>query len=423
MKQMKKLVLNCSEMTISDAPEPVEVLIPLTGLDDKRDKDKLKLKLKDGTSLKTGQPVAPGIFSTVTGTVKGLESLLLGSDAVAAVKVEVSGEEEVDSGIKKEPGYLAKTRIDLLERLNRANLGFWNELSTVKTVIVSAVDTDPLHAVCHQILREKKEIVIEGLKLIKYLVSAEQVILAVPEPLYGPVSEAAGESAAVFQVNPVYPDCLPEMLLDAMSKVYDVKDHLFLGVEKLVASVEALKEGKPFVHKVVSLIDENGTRNLRVRLGTPVKDLLKDTYINDGDKVIIGGGFRGTACFNLERPVTEDIDSIYVQHSDKGDVTHDRNNPCMSCGKCVTVCPVDLDVNLICRYSEFSIFETCHEMGVMACIECGLCAYYCPSGRSLVQFIRLAKREKPVEEEETLDEEQGAMDEKDEMLENGEEES
>ena len=96
MKQMKKLVLNCSEMTISDAPEPVEVLIPLKGLDDKRDKDKLKLKLKDGTSLKTGQPIVPGIFSTVTGTVKGLESLLLGSEAMAAVRIEVSGEEEVD---------------------------------------------------------------------------------------------------------------------------------------------------------------------------------------------------------------------------------------------------------------------------------------------------------------------------------------
>lgn len=413
MKQMKKLVLNCSEMTISDAPEPVEVLIPLKDLDDKRDKDKLKLKLKDGTFLKTGQPIMPGVFSTVTGTVKGLESLLLGSEAAAAVRIEVSGEEEVDSGIKKEPAYLEKTRIDLLERLNRANLGFRDDLETVKTVIVSAVDTDPLHAVCHQVLREKKEVVIEGLKLVKYLVSAEQVILAVPEPLYGPVSEAAGDSAAVFKVNPVYPDILPEMLLDSLSTVYDVESHLFLGVEKLVAAVEALRHGKPFVHKVVSVIDENGTRNRRVRLGTPIRELLKDTYIKDGDKVIVGGGFRGTACFNLDRPVTDDMDSIYVQHSDKGEVNHDRNNPCINCGKCVTVCPVDLDVNLICRYSEFSIFEKCHEMGVTACIECGLCAYYCPSGRSLVQFIRLAKTEEPAGEEEVMVE----------ALENGEEES
>ncbi len=418
MKQMKKLALNCSEMTISDAPEPTEVVIPLKGLDDKRDKDKLKLKLKDGTPLKTGQPMVPGIFSTVTGTVKGLDSLLWGSEAIAAVRVEVSGEEEIDPGIKKEPAYLEKTRLDLLERLNRANLGFRDDLETVKTVIVGAVDTDPLHTVYHQVLREKKEIVVEGLKLIKHLVSAEQVILAVPEPLYDTVSETVGDAAAVFKVNPVHPAGLPEMILSSLSTAYDVDDHLFLGVEKLAASVEALKEGKPFVHKVVTVIDENGSRNQRVRLGTPVIELLKDTYIKDGDKVIIGGGFRGTACFNLERPVTEDMDSIYVQHSDKDEVVLDRNNPCMNCGKCVKVCPVDLDVNLVCRYSEFSIFEKCHEMGVEACIECGLCAYYCPSGRSLVQLIRLAKREKETMDEETKDEGR-----EDGMLENGEEES
>ena len=201
--------------------------------------------------------------------------------------------------------------------------------------------------------------------------------------------------------------------MNSLSTVYDVENHLFIGVEKLVAAVEALRHGKPFVHKVVTVIDESGTRNRRVRLGTPIRELLKDTYIKDGDKVIVGGGFRGTACFNLDRPVTDDMDSIYVQHSDKGEVSHDRNKPCINCGKCVKVCPVDLDVNLICRYSEFSIFEKCHEMGVTACIECGLCAYYCPSGRSLVQFIRLAKREEPAGEEEVMVE----------ALENGEEES
>ncbi|MCP5104319.1 MAG: 4Fe-4S dicluster domain-containing protein [bacterium] len=403
MKHMKKLALNCSEMTISDAPEPVEVLIPLKGLDDKRAKDKLKLKLKDGTPLNTGQPVAAGVLSTVTGTVKGLESLLLGSEAITAVRVEVSGEETIDPGIKKEPGYLGKTRLDLLERLNRAGLGFGNELETVKTVIVSAVDTDPLHTICHQILREKKETVSEGLELVKHLLSAEQVILVVPEPLYGLVSETAGDSVFVHKVNPVYPDCLPELLLDGLSQVYGLESHLFLGVEKLTAAVEALREGKPFVHKVVSVIDENGTRNKRVRLGTSIKELLKETYINDGDKVIVGGGFRGTACFNMDYPITGDMDSIYVQHSDKGEVSHDRNNPCMHCGKCVKVCPVNLDVNLLCRYSEFSLFGSCHEMGIEACIECGLCAYVCPSGRSLVQFIRLAKREKPAEEIEEVE--------------------
>ena len=87
----------------------------------------------------------------------------------------------------------------------------------------------------------------------------------------------------------------------------------------------------------------------------------------------------------------DDIDLIYIQDSDQ--VILNENRPCMSCGKCVQVCPVQLDVNLICRFSEFSIFEKCQELGINNCFECGLCAYNCPSGRSLVQFIKLAKSE------------------------------
>ena len=174
---------------------------------------------------------------------------------------------------------------------------------------------------------------------------------------------------------------------------------LFLTVEKLVAAVNVLKEGKSFVHKVVSVFDKDGAANFRARIGTPLKNLLdlKACYIKDDDKIIIGGPMRGYTCFNTDMPLTADIDSIYVQHADE--VVHYWNNQCMSCGRCVGVCPVDLDVNLICRYSEFSLFEKCHEMGVMTCIECGLCAYHCPSGRSLVQFIRLAKNEKLTAEE------------------------
>lgn len=395
MKQMKKLALNCSEMTISDAPEPAEVIIPLTGVDGRKDMDKLKLRLKEGTRLMTGQPLAPGIFSTVTGKVKGLEALLLANKSVTAVRIELADEEKIDPAVKADPEYSGKPSLDILERLNRANLGFRKELETVSTVVVSAVDTDPLHTVYHQLLREKKETVIEGLALVKQLVSAERVILAVPAPLYDLVSGAASDSIIIYNVNPLYPASLPELIIDSLSKVYNMDDHLFIGVEKVVAAVEALREGKPFAHKVITVIDENGSRNRRVRIGTPVKELLKETFLKDNDRVVIGGAFRGYACFDTGIPVTADMDSIYIQYSDKGEVSRDRNIQCMSCGKCVWVCPVNLDVNLICRYSEFSVFEKCHAMGVEACIECGLCAHYCPSGRSLVQYIRLAKKEKP----------------------------
>jgi electron transport complex protein RnfC len=401
------LVLNHSELKITEAPEPKEVLLPLWGIDRQRD----RLKVKEGNEVVTGEPILPGVFSTVTGSIKGIEPLLLvngarktGNGNLMAVRIEVVEREEWDDSVKEDPHFLTRDPLELLERLNRANLGFCDDFAGIegqKTVIVSAVDPDPFQWVSQQLLREEKDTILEGLHLMRHLTSARRVILAVPESL---ADLAADEALAekwlvIHKVNSRYPNGLPEMIARAAAPLYQPDTPLFLTVEKVAASVKALKEGKSFVHKVVSVIDKEGAANFKTRIGTPLKNLLdlKACYIKDDDKVIIGGPMRGYTCFNTDLPVTDGIDSIFVQHAEE--VAYYWNNQCMNCGKCVSVCPVNLDVNLICRYSEFSLFETCHEMGIMTCIECGLCAYHCPSGRSLVQLIRLAKNEKPASEE------------------------
>jgi len=390
---MNKLALNCNEMKISDAPEPKEVLLPLIDFDKNKDKQ----RLKEGKRVITGEPITRGVFSTVTGRVKGVEPVFAGAGELTAVRIEVSEEEEFDSALalktKKELTLLERDPVELLEKLNRANLGFCRELKKVQTVIVSAVDADLLTAVSQQVLRENKDLVKEGLKLVQHLTAARRVILAVPGPLWEVASDIAGDTIDIFKVKPFYPNSLPEILVRDMARIYNFDSHVFLKVEKLVAAVKALLEDRPFIHKVVTVIDENGAENFRVRIGTPLKDILKlkDCHLKAGDKIIIGGPFRGYTSFGTDIPITEDMDSIYVQPLDE--TVHYHNNQCMSCGRCVKACPVNLDVNLICRYSEFSLFEQCSEMGIDVCIECGLCAYHCPSGRSLVQFIRLAKSE------------------------------
>jgi electron transport complex protein RnfC len=391
--KMNKLALNCNEMKISDAPEPKEVLLPLKGFDKKKD----KLSVKEGKRVITGQPIARDVFSTVTGTVKGVEPFFTVDGDLTVVRIELSDEEEIDAALKlkakQELTFLETDPAELLEKLNRANLGFCRELGEVQAAIVSAVDADLLTAVSQQVLRENKDIVVEGLKLVQHLTGAGRVILAVPGPLWDLVSDITGDSIDIYKVKPVYPNGLPEILVRDMARVYNFDSHVFLKVEKLVAAVKALQEDQPFIHKVVTVIDENGAENFRVRIGTPLKDILKlkDCHLKAGDKIIIGGPFRGYTGFSTDIPITEEIDSIYVQPLDE--TVHFHNNQCMNCGRCVNVCPVNLDVNLICRYSEFSLFEQCSEMGIDVCIECGLCAYHCPSGRSLVQFIRLAKSE------------------------------
>jgi electron transport complex protein RnfC len=384
---MNSLLLKTNETKITEVPEPKEVLLPLKGFDQKTG----KLKVKEGVRIITGEELAPGIYSTVTGTVKSIETLSVTDIDLTTLRIEVSETDEVDPAIKGETDYLKKDAAKLIKKLNRANLSLQDEFKDIKTVLVSAVDMEPLAVSYQQFLRENPDTVVEGLKLIKHLTSAEKVILAIPEPLQSVVADISSDTADIFPVEPVYPNGLPEILARNISQKYDTGKTAFLKIETLVASVLALQEGKPFIHKVLTVAGKGKTKNVRVRIGTPIKEVLQDIQPEDNGKVTIGGPMMGYPCYNTEVPITGDIDMIYVQ--DAAEIIKNENNQCMNCGKCVKVCPANLSVNLISRYSEFSLFEQCRDLGIQYCIECGLCAYYCPSGRSLVQFIQLAKNE------------------------------
>lgn len=380
---MNSLLLKSNEMKITEVPEPKEVLLPLKGFTG-------ELKVKEGAGIVTGEEIAPGIYSTVTGTVKRIETLSAADVDLTALRIEVS-EDKVDPAIKAEANYLEKDAAKLLDKLNRANLSLQDDFTGIETVIVGAVDMEPLSASYQQFLRENPDTVVEGLKLIKHLTSAKKVILALPEPLQGAAPGIASDIADVFSVPPVFPNGLPEILARDVGKKYGAGKTAYLKIETLIAAVSALQDGKPFTHKVLTVVGKGKSKNVRVRIGTPVKDVLQDMEPGENGKVIIGGPMMGNPCYDTETPITGDVDMVYVQES--GEVVKNENNQCMNCGKCVNVCPAHLSVNLISRYSEFSLFEQCGDMGIQYCIECGLCAYYCPSGRSLVQFIRLAKAE------------------------------
>jgi len=383
---MDQLALNRNDLQIIEAPEPKEVILPLKGLEGR---DKLRIKI--GQRLITGQVLYPGLYSSVTGIVKSIDSMSFPDDDYTVIRVEVADEDEFDEAIKAEPDFQGKTPAELLELLNRANLGISEDLADIDTVFVTAVDPDPLSLVYQQVLKEFKAELSEGFKLIKYLTSAKRVILAISEEAKELGSVAIGDVADLMLVKSQYPNGLPELLAQRIAEQDSSAKLAFIKIEKLISALTILKEGKPAIYKLVTVNTKSGVNNYRVRLGTPIKEIIKEDELNNNDKIIIGSPLRGAACFNLETPVTADIDLIYVQDTDE--VYNYQNLQCINCGKCVKVCPVNLEVNLICRYAEFALFERCAELDVNACIECGLCAYYCPSGRALVQFIRLAKDE------------------------------
>ena len=98
----------------------------------------------------------------------------------------------------------------------------------------------------------------------------------------------------------------------------------------------------------------------------------------------------GVAICDTNAPLCKQNNAL-LSFADSNDIVK-KERDCIRCGRCVDVCPMSLMPTLIERFAKIKDVDDLKHSGVMVCMECGSCAYTCPSGRPLVQYMRLAKQ-------------------------------
>ncbi len=370
-----------------------------------------------GDTVQTGQNLAregAGLFmSTVSGTVEEINSFR-GADAVdyAVVGINTVEVDSYDSSIKSIEDLDNAPPEQLLATIIRAGFPGFDALvqgATVETLIISALDQEPLTAVSPQVLIERANDVSAGIAMLRRATGAKKVVVAIPHNSAHAADGISVDLAEIVKVRAVYPNGLPEILAKNHGAGQALKtgrngtvgNTLVVSIEHLVGMVSCLREGRPFVNKIVTCCGKSGgeLKNILVRIGTPVSMALDnlDVKLPPGGKLVINGPMHGYSCFSDEQPMTATSDSVLVQ--EPAEVHRFESTACINCGRCSAVCPEKLEVNLLGRFSEYSIFDKCAELGVENCIECGLCVYVCPAQRPLLHLLAHAKL---VLEEETV---------------------
>ena len=125
---MNGLMLSTGKIEIKNAPEPKEVILPLWEVDSTKNQSKIKV----GARVITGEELIPGVLSTVTGIIKGIESIYISDGEISAVRIELSEEDEIDTAIEEQPDFLEQDPLEVLKKLNRANLGFLEKLDKIE---------------------------------------------------------------------------------------------------------------------------------------------------------------------------------------------------------------------------------------------------------------------------------------------------
>jgi len=411
--------------SIEILPLPDEVFIPVQ----QHIGAPCKPVVEKGMDIKTGQIIATAggfvsslIHATISGKVKAIESFphpLSGQGLM--IQIISDGKDEwINTGENvpkvREWEKLSKDEI-ITDVQNAGIVGMGGaafplhvKLSppkgkTIDTLILNGCECEPFLTADHRMMLEKTDDVILGVRLIMKALGAEKAIIGI-EANKPDAIEKITKAIAPFPnitVQPLkvkYPQGAEKMLIKAALNRNVPAGGLPMDVNVVVNNVgtaiavtDAVMRKRPVIERVVTVTGKGirEPKNVLARIGTPFQNLIDfcGGLTEDAAKVLMGGPMMGVAQHTLAVPVIKATSGIVCLTSES--IVDKKEYPCIQCGACIRVCPMDLMPTRLARFAQNCKWDEAEKFGIVNCIECGSCAFVCPSNIPLVQRIRIGK--------------------------------
>lgn len=412
--------------TIQDLPVEGTVAIPLS----MHLGTPAKAVVQKGDEVKTGQLIARGngfvsanIHSPVSGKVLKIDTSLNATGYKReAIFITIEGD-EWDASIDRSDTLIKECKLkpaEIIQKINDAGivgLGGATFPSHVKLtlprgkkaeyLIINGVECEPYLTSDHRLMMEKSEELLVGIHILQKALQVDKTIIGIENNKSDAIARLSkfADGCPDIRVQPLkvkYPQGGEKQLIKAILNREVPSGGLPVDVGVVVFNVgtafavyEAVQKNKPLFERVVTVTGKSlaKTANFKVRLGTPVKNLIDAVggQPEDTGKIVNGGPMMGKALSTPEIAITKGSSGILLipENESKRKITE----PCIRCSKCITVCPMGLEPYLLMVLGQKSHFERMENEKVMDCIECGSCSYTCPSNRPLLDYIRLGKSE------------------------------
>ena len=379
-------------------------------------------KVKVGTLLaQAGGFVSANIHSPVSGTVSKIDTAI---DAAGfqrpAIIIDVEGdewEESIDRSetLVKECTLDAKAIIDRIKECGIVGLGGATFPTHVKLspppgmtatiLIINAVECEPYLTSDHQLMMEKGEEILVGVEILRKAINVERAVIGIENNKPDAIKHMAqlATDYPAIEICPLkvkYPQGGEKQLIDAVIRRQVPSGALPIATGAVVQNVgtafavyEAVQKHKPLVERIVTITGKSLAKpsNLRVRIGTPISQLIDmcGGLPQDTEKVISGGPMMGKAVVSTDMATTKGCSGVLIIR----DLESRRKEmqPCIRCAKCVSACPMGLEPYLLATASALRNWELAEENDITSCIECGSCQFTCPSTRPMLDNIRMGK--------------------------------
>lgn len=273
-------------------------------------------------------------------------------------------------------------------------------------LILNGVECEPYISCDDVLMREYARELLCGAQILLYALDLEICYIAVesdkPEAIHrlGEVlAELDDKRLVLKQVPTIYPSGGEDQLVQLVTNREVPSGGLPTDVGCLVQNVgtaaaiyDWIVDHEPLVSRVTTVTGDGVARpmNVEARLGTTVADIVNflGGYTDRAKQLIIGGPMTGHSVSTDLVPLVKATNSILVL-SETPAISEEM--PCIRCGDCAAVCPVQLLPQQLFRYACADDEARMRSFGLTDCIECGCCDLVCPSHIPLTHDFRTAK--------------------------------
>jgi len=382
LHRLKKLTLGSP---IKEAPLPNKVYIPLEVSSNPKISVKIGDRVKTGTVI--GQQGGEFILSSITGEVVALQNFPhpLRREA-QAITIQSSGKERWETLSQLD----SLNFQELLSTVSKAGINLPKEFILKRVdgspLIINGADEDPF-TFRDRLIEEQGEEILSALNFLKKILKIKEAKLIIREHKRKSLKEfkrrAQEKGIKVIKDKRRFP-IVGTLFLDR---------GFSLNLETVLAIREAIIFGRPCIETYVTVTGRgiNEPQNLKVRIGTPLRDIIQvcGGFRGKLGKIVFGGPLTGRAQFDLNVPILLGTKGIIF--FSKEEVNPLKIGVCFRCGKCVEICPAGLFPYELGNLIEHDLSERTELLGINDCLECGLCAYVCPTKRELLLIILIGK--------------------------------
>lgn len=402
-------------------PTPKQIIVPISQHLGKP----AKPRVKKGSNVKAGEMIAEQdgfisspIHSSVSGKVLkiAIDSNVNGFPKDAVV-IQTNGANELINYPTLNPDLI--TPEEIRERVKAAGIvgqggaafPTYVKLSPpegkqIDVVILNGCECEPYLTRDYRFMIERTNDVASGLMLIMKALGVKKGVIGIEdnkpeaiEKLQHAVKKYSNVSVEALKTK--YPQGAEKMLIKAVTgkEVPPGKLPFDVGVSiqnvgTAISIYDAVVKGEPQITAALTVSGGgiNQPKNLIVPVGTPLSEILdfcggvKESAV----KVVVGGPMMGVAQYDFSAPVMKATTGILVLT--KEEINAHDEAPCLRCGMCVEVCPLNLLPTKLARLSQLEKLEDAEQLGITVCMGCGTCTYTCPANIPIVQWIRLGKQ-------------------------------